>query len=743
MPDKFFISHFDSSVLLDWIDSTRDSLLALNNFTPQDSLSALATELLEQIAINKLTSLGIQLAGKQQKDDQDDMIASEQEFTEKVSAQYVKDSLDSMNAINSYIQNEPFASGIRKDTEDTTDRLTNRVDLAVKYGDLNTDGNNQFGNTGNSDRSLAQNTSVFPEIGEPYDSNLAFITNRLNNLYEFDVKTTSGTPTPKENEVIFKSWARISTQGKNVPDDALTFTSNKTASSTLSNVFRKYQNDYPGSYKFFIEKLHGRYSNGIAYKKNPISSTREQKQIPVELTNRMVFCAYINNFNDNYTVDYSKYNFLGRGEPLASYKQTTRGFTLEFTILADYSAQLIAAMSETYRQLNAVPNDELDKQFDFIIKSFPADWGLGQYSMPQVINGSRSGPHIAGMYSDTPESLWYKINFLAQCCYPYYRSDGKMKEQPFVRIRVGVFYDVIATITNLSLDLNVFDDGVMMDLNPSSLGNIPLGIRITMNCEIYHDAEPNSTFLGFYYRKEFDTDPDKYNPVTGKGLKDPKLDSIISNLKKNSPATISSNLTKEGLQDSPRFLEQNYSVLVNSLSQFKTNFLTLVNAGINISDQSLKAKTQDALLAYSQIQQVAGIFKAFRFGDNASSTTNLNVGNNLNASNPAVGVQDFGSAVSNTIKGNYAADQNAASSIVNDSTVNIKNNFNDLLNNAKAQANNTANIVNNENKEKPSLQSNLNPVDNAADTVKNLRTTGQYTPKTLGDIIGKINQNNT
>jgi len=34
-------------------------------------------------------------------------------------------------------------------------------------------------------------------------------------------------------------------------------------------------------------------------------------------------------------------------------------------------------------------------------------------------------------------------------------------------------------------------------------------------------------------------------------------------------------------------------------------------------------------------------------------------------------------------------------------------------------------------------------VDNAADTVKNLRTTGQYTPKTLGDIIGKINQNNT
>ena len=85
------------------------------------------------------------------------------------------------------------------------------------------------------------------------------------------------------------------------------------------------------------------------------------------------------------------------------------------------------------------------------------DWGLGYQGgiVTHTKDGDRIAAHIPGLVSDTPEGLWTKMTFLAQCVYPYYRSDGKMKEQPFVRVRIGDFYDVVGIIESVSVELSV------------------------------------------------------------------------------------------------------------------------------------------------------------------------------------------------------------------------------------------------------------------------------------------------
>ena len=256
----------------------------------------------------------------------------------------------------------------------------------------------------------------------------------------------------------------------------------------------------PGGYRFFFEKLHGKESDAAGFnKRRPIDSKLTQDDVP----NRMVFAAYIENYNDSYDTNWAEYSFFGRSENFWNYKNTTRSVTLNFFMLSDFSNELLdAAIAE--KKLNSgidskTIKDELQKTF--------IDWGQGGYKLPSVTQGAdgnyRTFGWVPGQYTYTTEQMWHRMTFLAQCNYPWYRKDGKMKEQPFVRLRIGDFLDVILKIKSL-----VFDEyeEFNMDLNANTkVGTWPMGVRCALTADVIHMDEPSSNYGEFYHRKDYDS----------------------------------------------------------------------------------------------------------------------------------------------------------------------------------------------------------------------------------------------
>lgn len=559
-----------------------------------------------------------------------------------------------------------------------------------------------YADTSGNDTSINKNPS--PIFGTPFDNLSDQISNTMNNQTTFDTG---------DGQQMFKGWAVQDDKGNWIPDPIRTFTQKTPFSDIIGKIIlSEFKNNKqpPGTVKFFIEKLHGRYSDGTPYKKNDIKS-----QLSVvgttNLSNRMVFAAYIDNFNDSYSSSWNNYNFIGRGEEVPIYKSTKRNMTLTFSIIADYSLDLLAAMEKVYTEFGFKPiHEERIQQ----ILDQKQDWGFGYIGIPSMADGKRYGGHIPGMYSDTTETMWSKLTFLAQCMYPYYRQDGKMKEQPIVRIRIADFFDIIGYIENYQLDLSEFEN--MIDLNPSAIGNIPFAAKITLSVSIIHDNEPNSTFYGFYNRKEFDNGT--MDPVTGEGITiDPK-GTTAQGLKKNSPTSFDSSLTQQATTDTPIILQDNSltNTFSSAMSDFSTSYNDMNNMGLIISDEERKQKTQKAMLSYIRVTEVADQLR-YLYGEKPSTQTNQ-MPNNMT---------DF--APTNIIENNSNAN-NSLNTPINISTSNTQN------------TKGTLDPINNSSGNNEKFSSNVNAED---DTLKNTynnainSTKSNNTPITIQDIINKNN----
>lgn len=299
----------------------------------------------------------------------------------------------------------------------------------------------------------------------------------------------------------------------------------------LENNANKYNT--PGSVKFFIEKLHGRTSTGDFYRKNTIKELRGKKDaVDPKYSNRWVFPAYIQRYNDDYSVDWNSYKFIGRSEEVYHYSKTSRSLTLEFYIMADWSAELI------HTALKRLEGGSTDISIPPSIKaafynSLP-DRGLGTYPEPQYNyydpNYDGRFGFVPGMRTYTPEMMHNAAIFLAQCAYPWYRRDGKMKEMPFVRMRIGDYIDVTAIVNKLSFSHDDFN----MDMNASTIGNVPMGLNVTMDLTILHEEEPSSEYFKFYWRKDLDNKDWNYRPATWSESSVSK-DAIIDNYTTGSP----------------------------------------------------------------------------------------------------------------------------------------------------------------------------------------------------------------
>lgn len=419
----------------------------------------------------------------------------------------------------------------------------------------------------------------------------------------------------------------------------------------------------PGSYKFFIEKLHGKSFGGQFFKKNPI----KPGATPIDMPNRMVFPAYISAFNDSYDSSWGDYKFIGRGEKVYTWEETTRSLTLEFYMISDYSADLLLAAIEDARksqqskQTNTidgkngnlsktvnVPNSQLinniknkvnskpnehpiddNEKLKDIQRVFP-DWGSGTSPDSVYLRGQLNG-FVPGQISGTPEQLYERATFLAQCMYGWYRKDGKLKEQPFVRVRIGDFFDVICKINSLNLTEDEFD----LDLNPSNVGEIPTAIKVSMNMTIVHEDEPSSEYRRFYHRKDYDKEDLNFVPDSGKSTSFFK-DGALDNNQSKSPISRLDSLSAHG--EGPTDFPKSALAQQEALGNFDKSIQDLGLSSQSLNDvkkrETLKKALTNAkrlleinqLLDLGQVKDVKGFESKFRDDSkpNISTTSESN-----------------------------------------------------------------------------------------------------------------------
>lgn len=723
-PDRFFVSDGDINVLRALVRELSKSLMYLNRYTPDNQGILQMTDSFAHFSKMAGLAIGYKFLSKgemtilqaflDEKQDRQallsDAVIEESKKEKRIDDNYIAKineeakNIDDIffNVMNS-IDHEKTLNKIQ-DTDYKIPRNDDKPSNGISYG--HTDPTNAANNGG-----VKTSEAEFPEFGIPFDNKSDTISENMNNLTTFN--TDKGSDSEK---VMFKGWAVQDKNGNWIPDPIRTFTQKTPFSDYIGKVItaefsgqNNIQKQPPGTIKFFIEKLHGRYGDGSPYKKGKLISQPEVYggTADTNFSNRMVFAAYIDNFNENFQQNVGSYSFIGRGEEVPIYKSTKRTINLSFSIVADYSIDLMAAMEKVYTELGYkdVNNDKMKQLLEG-----RSNWGLGYVGLPSISdNGERYGGHIPGMYSDTTESLWHKITFLAQCMYPYYRADGKMKEQPIIRMRLADIYDVIGYIDSYNLELSEFDN--MIDLNPSAIGNIPFGVKVNLSMTIIHDNEPSSNFFGFFHRKEFDLgDADR---VTGENLSKNNSRGITAEgVKKQSPLSFDAKSTNESNLSTPQYLQEG-QVFKDELELFRGAFSDFRNMGINSSETNRKSKILRAMKAYARVSEVADMLGTY-YGINSAKKVNGMPGS----------LGDFATDVK---LGNNLGDNNSIVGGNNDSKISNKQNFDDLYG-TKNDSTARKNSVN-----------NSGFGDIVDKTIKNI-SKPQRNPKTIGDIGDSTNQ---
>jgi hypothetical protein len=364
------------------------------------------------------------------------------------------------------------------------------------------------------------------------------------------------------NDKIFKGWA---SNGKSMP----TPTMNQPFWKRDINLKRNIR-ELPGSFKFYIEKLHGYDTQGNPYVANKI----DDKADALKYQNRMVFPIFLDAWSDAFTANWNTIDLIGKSEPIRVYNNTTRQLSIEFFVLADFSAEIMLAgiqelqdfSTKNYPQTSEYGKQQQNialsstnkskaeydatkdlslttkqivgssmslseqKQAYLQLKAYTeqfTNWGHGSNNIADNFQNGTYG-FTPSATTSTPEMLWNRLTFLAQCCYPYYRQDGKLKENPVVKLRLGDFFDVVCCITSLSIN----DMEMGWDLNYSNIGVIPMGAKISLSLDIIHQQTPSSTYSRFYHRKDYDKydNPYDYIPATLKNSisKDEVLDKLLT-----------------------------------------------------------------------------------------------------------------------------------------------------------------------------------------------------------------------
>jgi hypothetical protein len=702
--DLYFLTN-KYPVFLIWVQATRARLMALNQYRPGATADAVSMERIKNFLKTKeLTDINV-LKAKYEKDLQDKKIT---EYGQTIS--------DISKNIKEYTIKEGNNSrkiAFDKIHRSWADRLKDRVDAekiiademaGTIYSTVGDDGNpiplEQRVPTNISETPEYLSTplvfpSVGPEVTKAITDNILDPARTKYDFLEGGKKKTEQRGWIKQIDGVDTN---ASTKGNVVKPKAVDKTKflgkpGAETSDYSKEILKNTSIVTPsGSYKFFIEKLHGRhYTSGAAepYSLNPVTNQKEiYKENGINYSNRKVFAAFIDNYNDSYSVGWESYNFIGRGEKVYAYSSTERKITMEFTILTDHSIEQLAAIDQMNEKLKSTNENDI---LSFLLDDNNLNWGQGTYDYDSKARLSGG----VSTYFDTPETTWQKVTFLAQCCYPYYRTDGKMKEQPMVRMRIGDFYDVICYINSLNYSLNTLDVPYI-DFNKSSLGEQPMGIKVTIDAVVVHDYEPSSEYYGFYHRTQFDNNDAQaaYEAkVWGVGLSK-NSDSVAKLLKKNSPLSIKNVLNIGNLTD--LLTTTDFQEIQRDIKVFKDNFKGLQDKTTNLFDQVKKIKLKNIFDAIKSIKNHTEFFDALSTINDKYKSAKSEVDNELGNFNKVL----------STSKESI----DAAKKIATDKVTVIS----DKINHAKDVAEKTA-----------------------SDTSTTIKQATTNLPKTLGDFINK------
>lgn len=505
-PDKFFLSNFNFQVLRELQLEMLKEMMALNpiqnGLFDKNALIRFARIKTIHAAIKSENIFTQSIFNDKLKDIQTRMKIDNENLQAELKANIelqntLKDSIRELyiDYINEAFNNHRVALGDHRDAERKY-TFTIKNPIINKTPIIQSKGFPNFSSPTSHNYSNEIDTYINSGAVAPFKQ-------KTENGTNVDFKTEKGTP-------IYNGWSVKTKQGY-IPDPMKNLTKSRDyyeAVTPLINSF--YANELeapPGAFRFFIEKLHGSYSDFKGYAKRGVTSSKTPG-FKHNLSNRTVFAAFIDDVQQNYSASHSGVQLLGSSEDFNIYQKTTRTISLSFSIISDYSLELLLALQEIYK-LQKIDKD-LSKEITRIKQLSYYDKGLGFFGMPGT-NGDVGGTN---MYADTPETLWKKVTFLQQCMYPYYRMDGKLKEMPMMRLRLGDYLDVNGFFTSLSIDTNSFDN--IMDLNPSNLGVMPFAVKVTIAMTVVHDWLPSSNFFGFWHRKEFDIK--EANRQTGEGL---------------------------------------------------------------------------------------------------------------------------------------------------------------------------------------------------------------------------------
>jgi hypothetical protein len=242
---------------------------------------------------------------------------------------------------------------------------------------------------------------------------------------------------------------------------------------------------------------------------------------------------------------------------------------------------------------------------------------------------------------------------------------------------------------------------------------------------VYHDYEPNSTFFGFYHRREFDKGT--LDPVTGKNIDQTTLDKTRTSGKHKSPVTINPTYENEGLLETPSILSTLKQTVKNSIDNFQFNFNALSAIGVRVSDLVLKDKAKRAMQSFMNLTSVLNDYRILMGGSpNGSKTIPL-----LPDQQPSNSI-----GVPNTVSINPSTNLNPLKTDISGNLTNNVQSLTSNITNIMGEAQSGFNKLKTQIKNADEIVENFN-VDSFSDGVKSTIKVAQNatTIKTIGDII--------
>jgi len=208
---------------------------------------------------------------------------------------------------------------------------------------------------------------------------------------------------------------------------------------------------------------------------------------------RESFIPYINSFNEQYTANWDGRGYIGRSEDVYMYQSTSRGFNLDFTMVAmsNYERRRIIDLekgsdADSGRYGYKLPIDQLDPELTNALGALTFGFA-GPPGAAAAVSSDIARQDVLEQPSMTKEEMWRKLKFLESCLYPSYDTDDRYARTPFLRIDFGhLWRNQLMIITSL----NITYTPLVWTIGDAEI--LPMFANVVMGGTLIHDSSPGT-----------------------------------------------------------------------------------------------------------------------------------------------------------------------------------------------------------------------------------------------------------